>query len=948
MQEQSSVNGAVRLQRELYKDGDSFGKAVDKVFDRIGFTDSYVDVCVKRVALSGAKRKALKDAVWGMMEFDEGAMRLIDSPILQRLRRIKQLGFSYLTYPSAEHSRFPHSVGMAHVVTRFLDAIDRRTGNIEMQAEYLDGYKHLKDLQPLNGDELVHAALLHDIGHLPFSHAAETAIVSAPTHFVFGGLEFEEFIDKIDYELKAKVSLSEAISIALILSPRFERFYNDYVCYGSSRDNAAIARIVCMIAGRRMHPKCGNIQGLISSSSVDADKIDYVNRDAAACGIPVGVDVSRVFLGSALLGIKPEKAKELRFGGNDTFIFALNASGWDTYDEIIRARSMLYQRVYLHSFTRTAEAVFARALRLNAEQLKDAFDIWALTDDAVLDAMVTSPIDEVSSLASSLRDRQMPKKACALGTALVETIAPVANIFPQVFRGPDRIATYRSFVDQIAEPFRQRFTRDLTNQIDSLQFENDVIDEANRIRDLLLKARTKHVPVGPLSHVALITIAGLDHKNSDAPVFQHGEVLSSGQLTNVRGVSDASDHFRQIGYVMAPFEWREIVSVATRAVLYRLSLNFDPTKFSIDDRPESDKFEFLVRRLTVLEMDGIHRRTGLDRAALSLIMDDLAAANYFDEFPTLAKKTDLDAVDDAIPAIEKFAGEKGWSVDRKTIRAFVDQFPPGLRNDLISAMKAGRFVDRDQVVEMLVPKFEELSKSANKILVVPLSPSSGSPLISPLRQRFKKSNNIEFMSSLSAALKVDGIKTIVFVDDNCVSGTQAAAQLYSYRSSDRNTWPERMRSEAGLHASLSNEEFSSFAATDFSILVAFGHSKAAETLKESAIALDLHGFQEVFYVSEISQSPSWSERLRSYLIAVGKQLNAYDRWGKSFNDLEASDQITCEEHAFGFGGIGGLTFFQNSVPTSTVTAFWMPGVVDGRPWVPLAIRQGRVSKLLLG
>ncbi|WP_159442510.1 HD domain-containing protein [Agrobacterium sp. DSM 25558] len=921
---------------------------MNDVLDRIGFTEPYVEGCILSVSSTGAKHKALKDAVWGMMEFDISAMRLIDSPILQRLRRIKQLGFSYLTYPSAEHSRFPHSVGMAHVITKFLDAIDRRAGDIEMQADYLDGYKQLQDLKPLKADELVHAALLHDIGHLPFSHAAETAIASAPSHFVFGGLEFEEFVDRINDALKAKVSLSEAISIAVILSPRFERFYSKYVCHGSNHDNMALARIVCMIAGRRMHDKCGNIQGLISSSSVDADKIDYVNRDAAACGIPVGVDVSRVFLGSALLGIKPEKAKELRFGGNDTFIFALNASGWDTYDEIIRARSMLYQRVYLHSFTRTAEAIFARALRLNAGAVNDALHIWALTDDAVLDSLVGSPISEVASLASSLRDRQMPKKACALGTALVATIAPIADIFPDVFRGPDRITSYRSFVDQIAEPFRQKFTRDLSGQIDSVTFENSVIKEAVRIRDVLSNAGNKQVPTGQLSHVALITIAGLDHKNSDAPVFQHGEVLSSGQLTNVRGVSDASDHFRQIGYVMAPSNWREIVSVATRAVLYRLSLEFDSTKFSIDDKPELEKLEFLVRRLTVLDMDGVHRRTGLDRFALGVIMEDLARASYFDEFPSLALKTDLDEVEDAFPKIEKFAGEKGWSVDRKTIRAFVDQFPPGLRSDLIAAMKRGNFVDRNHVVELLAPKLKSLSETGEKLLVVPLSLSSGAPLISPLRQHLKTSDNIEFANSLQDALKVLGERTIVFVDDNSVSGTQAAAQLHAFHSSNRKLWPEKMQSEAGLHTELKDEDFSVFATTNFRIVVAFGHSNAAKTLHQTADILDLQGFKGVSYVSEITETPSWSNKLRAYLTKVGEQLIAHDRWEKNFDKLDSRDQETCREHAFGFGGIGGLTVFQNSVPTSTVTAFWMPGMVDGRPWIPLAIRHGRVSKLLLG
>jgi deoxynucleoside triphosphate triphosphohydrolase SAMHD1 len=69
-----------------------------------------------------------------MIEFDWRAMRLIDSPIIQRLRYIKQLGFSYLTYPSAEHSRFSHSIGIGHVVSNFINAINKRANEADTTA----------------------------------------------------------------------------------------------------------------------------------------------------------------------------------------------------------------------------------------------------------------------------------------------------------------------------------------------------------------------------------------------------------------------------------------------------------------------------------------------------------------------------------------------------------------------------------------------------------------------------------------------------------------------------------------------------------------------------------------------------------------------------------------------------------------------------------------------
>ena len=177
MSDEDFVEGARKLQRQWFSEL-RLDEAINQAFDRIGFTDAYVDTCLK--CTGDGKRKAIKDSVWGMMEFNAGAMRLIDLPILQRLRRIHQLGFSSLTYPSAEHSRFIHSVGMAHVVRRFAEALDRDHEDLGAQLARGISYATTEELAPLRADELTHAALLHDVGHLPFSHASENALELGP------------------------------------------------------------------------------------------------------------------------------------------------------------------------------------------------------------------------------------------------------------------------------------------------------------------------------------------------------------------------------------------------------------------------------------------------------------------------------------------------------------------------------------------------------------------------------------------------------------------------------------------------------------------------------------------------------------------------------------------------------------------------------------------------
>jgi deoxynucleoside triphosphate triphosphohydrolase SAMHD1 len=942
MSDETFISATRKLQSEWYSEG-SLKTAVGKAFDQIGFTEKYVDQQISLGHLRPSKSKAIKDSVWGMMEFNGAAMRLID--------------FSYLTYPTAEHSRFPHSIGMAHVVTKFISSIDReRELPIPKMDSGIDGYIKTVNLAPLKPFELVHAALLHDIGHLPFSHASESAIEASKNRFTFGGLSYDDFKVRAERRLKGTLSLSEALSILLVLSPRFGKFYCNYVQDNS--DPEAIFRLAGLIAGKRISPICGNIQHIISSSSVDADKIDYINRDALACGVPVGVDVSRVFLGSSLIGIQKEKAESLGYSSNDRAVFAVNASGWDTYDEIIRARSMLYQRVYLHAVTRTAESLFTRALKLNAEpqtvdqshtakNLSDVIGIWSLVDQTILDELKASGLPEVSALSESLSNRYLPKKASAIGPDVISSQFPIEYILPKYFSGPDNVSKRREFLNQFATQIVQNFTKGKSHILDSVEFENDIIIESKKIIEAIKPRAPNLIPKDQLSHVAFIAIAGIDKKTPDSPIFQNGEVMNADALTNVSGVIDASDHFRQIGFVVSPVNWREVVSIATSVVLYKKSKEYQTTVIDIS---ENDQVEQLrIHPLTILDIEAVVRRTGLSRDLLKQLYEELDEAGYFDQMPLLSAQTPTANLQRVIEKYGKFNGQLGWSVSRETVAAFINQFPIRFRNELVDALERGVFLDSNEVQSNISKVVQELMRNNKEdFVIVPLSPSSGGVTWARLRSSMKGMKRIEFKPNLTDALKNrKNNEIIVFVDDNSASGSQAKAQLYQLSGLPESDWPPSIRNETGIfREDLTQEHRSNILNLPFYIAVAVGHPTAKNALAECAKDLGFNGFCGLVFGQEIAANMTWSDELRAHLIEVGRDLVASDRWEADYNSLDNEKKNECDENAFGYGSFGGVTILPSTVPTSTFTALWMPGRVQGIPWMPLAIRDGRFRKLI--
>lgn len=288
----------------------------------------------------------VRDPLWNNIPLDDLARRLIDTPAFQRLRYVRQLGLAHLVYPGATHTRFEHALGTYHLCNRTLELLRLRGDLGRLDSRELDLVRT--------------AALLHDIGHYPFSHALEE--IGAPSH--------EEVASAILHDTE----------LAAILRHRL----------GSD----APARLSALIAGNDSSP----LQGLVSGS-LDLDKIEYLKRDAFMCGVPYGeIDVDRLL---HALTVLEDDSGRTRIGITDKGLAAL--------ESLLFAKYQMYRNVYWHHAVRSATAMYKRLVRDALEEgALSMRELAAHSDESLLHRLgerVSSP------LLARLQRRRLYKRA---------------------------------------------------------------------------------------------------------------------------------------------------------------------------------------------------------------------------------------------------------------------------------------------------------------------------------------------------------------------------------------------------------------------------------------------------------------------------------------------------------------------------------------------------------
>lgn len=528
--------------------------------------------------------KIFNDAIWGTIELLPAEVLLLDSPLVQRLRGVRQLGLAHHVYPGASHDRLEHVLGVVEAADRIIRWLER---NANHRRKYIrDRDVDIPSVSDQDRYVIRLAALLHDLGHGPFSHAIEPVV----------GQRYARELRAIhralisNFDGVSNVSASEIIAVLLVLSDFMKRILghgNFPFRYDGGIDHLPLA-IAARIIGAWDFLQTSYLAGVVSGP-IDADKMDYMARDSHHAGLPLEIDTDRLISKLEVITVTPENAppsapevreRAERSNKRRYYDMGIALPGIGAYEQMIVGRVLLYDRLYYHHKVRAADAMAQRLIMVAEEErgrrftFKELFcgvsdfTMIGLLGGVLSAAGIEGGKDRAAKLADRINTRNLYHRAFAFAARFIDGLAGLPESERDATKGD----------------LWSRVTRELSTLDEVLGFEKVIFETA---KDIAKVDATLKQLAGNLSPEHIIVDLPRNKTRAGGNLIltrtENDDVEIPTLFFNPEGWSNAYDQQKRCGYVFCPKEYRPLIALAAKIAFYekfRIAISVNGDRFA--------------------------------------------------------------------------------------------------------------------------------------------------------------------------------------------------------------------------------------------------------------------------------------------------------------------------------------------------------------------------------
>lgn len=867
--------------------------------------------------------KSFYDSVWGTIEISIGEILILDSPLLQRLKKIKQLGLVDVLYSSANHTRFSHTLGVLQTADVMVDKI-------------INQLAKKSQLIPSDVKFLVRlAAIFHDVGHMFCSHASERFFQSNERYTRF------ELVEKVRNRFKKnlgiKPSISEILSV-LILSDELTK---KLIILSSESDiqvrvynrnvDDFVEKIGCFILGFPYSEQYLPFAQIISGQ-IDADKLDYLKRDSHFTGVPVAVDMSRVFQKIRIVESKKTYSM-LNTSDSPTpdniFKLGIAAAATNTLDQLIVSRMMMFENVYYHQKTLTAEETLRYAMQLldkNTKGLMDSFgSILMMTDDIIISKNFemsvkliekdykikdTAGFDCACRILHELSERKLFKRCVALTSNNLTDVGKYEKDF------------YKKVIENKLPNEQDEFVEKIKRETKKLKelFRNSNHNFSDTTEILLIISPS----LGSLSLNSNLSIAEKNNRDRNME-FEADSWLKSRASR------------KKQNYIVSYSEDRYLVYIATEMVLlrdYGLLIN-DSSIYSYNDMKRIDELK-----------EYLEKNTGYYKDFCMII-----SSHYTEGHAWEIKELVRNWKNYIVMSLDTGKDE---TIDESYLHMFIKQFYrfsdeigefDVFVTELLEMLRNMQIVSKNEIIRAFLNNFKKLQDDSlldfeqTALCNIGNYQDSSSHMSYYINNVNEQLHTHFIVQNLCNCLKQMGVgdyKTIVFLEDAFCSGRQILSIFETYMGipiEERQTQEEHVEE-------LDNEKKEILKKCKLVFSFVYYNEKNVQFFKARMQEIGLNDvlivapnvFPDKYFADNLSEE---KQVLKKYLEKAGECLiktKAYDEHGKQRENWKDS---RIEAARLGYEDAQQLIAFSWNTPTYTMTPLWMKSKQSDIMWFPL-------------